>query len=102
MSLFDGLPLDPDPAPIAAPVLTPCVITIKRASNGAEILLCSQTPPPASAIKEARSRGIALFTLDEIPAMRRAGGSDPRYIDAIISARIKMGWGGAIQYQEAA
>jgi len=109
MSLFDGLLLDCEtiPAPkraAARPVSTdvPYVVTIKRASNGDEIMLCNITPPPAGAIAAARSRKLPLFTFDEILAMRQAGSVDPLYIDNIISARRTFGWGGVLSFQELA
>ena len=115
MSLFDGLPLDAYDTPTGHaqgatgnPVAEqkqpvdqrPYIVTIKRASNGDEILLCNVTPPPAKAIAEAHRRKLALFTYDEIPAMRRAAASDPRYIDNLIAARRVMGWGGPVTYTE--
>lgn len=100
MGLFDGIPLDADPAPAPAVKQLPaCIMTIKRASTGTEILLCSVSPPPVSARDEAKRRKLPLFTLDEIPAMRRI---DPQALDTLITARLLMGWGGSITYTEAA
>ena len=120
MSLFDGIPLDaydtprgPAPTPVEPPAAgnpvaaqkqqvdeRPFIVTIKRASNGDEILLCNITPPPASAIEDARRRNLALFTYDEIPVMRKAAASDPRYIDHLIASRRIMGWGGLVTFTE--
>lgn len=103
MSLFDGLPIDDAPvAPsrVAAPE-TPYLVTIKRASNGDEILLCNVVPPPAGAITEARTRKLPLFTLNEIEPMRRIAAADPSALAGIISARRIMGWGGPITFQGA-
>ena len=99
MSLFDNLPLEPPPAD---PIDRACLITLKRASNGAEILLCNVTPPPASALAVAKGRKLPIFTYDEITAIRRASADDPRYVDALIEARRLMGWGGPITFQGAA
>lgn len=107
MSLFDGIPLDyEDPKP-AAPVKPsifdrPYLLTIKRASNGQEILLCSVTPPPAKAIAEAAQRGLALFVFDELDAIRKAATADPKAVDIIIESRRVMGYGGPIEYKAAA
>lgn len=100
MSLFDGLPIEPLAVPVQ-PITTelPYLVTLKRASNGAEILLCNVTPPPAAALSEARSRKLPLFTYDEIDAIRRAGADDPAYVDALVEARRVMGWGGPITFQ---
>lgn len=106
MSLFDGIPLDyEDPQPVASakPAEPSYLLTIKRASNGQEILICSVTPPPAKAITEAAQRNLALFVLDEIDAIRKAaadGGSHA--VDIIIETRRVMGFGGPIEYREAA
>ncbi len=107
MSLFDGLPLDTydvvSTRPAAKPAEIAYTVTIKRASNGEEILLCNVTPPPHGAVSEARQRKLPLFTLDEIPAMRQAAAADPGYIDILIATRRLMGWGGNITFaQEAA
>lgn len=83
------------------PDARPYLVTLKQASNGADILLCTVTPPSATAIAEAKQRNLALFTLDEIPAMRQAANDDPRYIDTLIAARRLMGWGGLITHKEA-
>jgi len=98
MSLFAGLLLEDDTTSAAKP-LPQCMVYIKRASNGVDILLCSVTPPTATALAEAKQRNLALFTTDEIPAMRQAGASDPRYIDAMIETRRLMGWGGPIAFK---
>lgn len=101
MSLFDGIPLEAYDTP-QAPVqeLPRCVVTIKRASNGEEILLCSVSPPPADVQKDARTRGLPLFTLAEIPTMRHAAAADPRFIDNLIAARRTFGWGGEITFSK--
>jgi hypothetical protein len=78
------------------------LITLKRASNGAEIMLCNVSPPSLQVLAAAKARKLPLFTFDEIPAIRRAGENDPQYIDALIEARRVMGWGGAITFQVAA
>lgn len=104
MSLFDGLLLDepvPSPRP-AAVVEIPYTVTIKRASNGDEIMLCSVSPPPSWAIAEASRNKMELFTLDEIESMRRISVADSRALDTIIATRRLMGWGGPIRYQETA
>lgn len=118
MSLFDGIPLDaydtprgPAPTPVELPAAgnpvaaqkqqvddRPFIVTIKRASNGDEILLCTITPPPASAIADARRRKLPLFTCDEIPAMRRIAADDPRGIDILIQSRRLFDWGGVITH----
>ena len=106
MSLFDGIPLayeDPQPVAPAKPAEPAYLLTIKRASNGQEILICSVTPPPAAARQEAADQGKALFVLDEIEAIRRAaadGGSHA--VDIIIETRRVMGFGGPIEYRRAA
>jgi len=106
VSLFDGIPLDyeePQPVAPAKPAEPAYLLTIKRASNGQEILICSVTPPPASAISEAAKQGKALFVFDEVEAIRRAaadGGTNA--VDIIIEARRVMGFGGPIQYRRAA
>lgn len=102
MSLFDGL-IEPE-APVVAPKSTerPYLVTIKQASNGAEIMLCNVSPPPAGAVLEAKRRKLPLFTLDEIPVMRQAASADPRSIDTIIATRRTMGWGGPITYKATA
>lgn len=105
MSLFDGIPLDyEEPAKTEAPASKPVelqwLISVCRASNGQEILVCNITPPPAAAIEEAAKRGLALFVLDEIQAIRRAaadGGSHA--VDLIIETRRVMGYGGPIEYK---
>ena len=102
MSLFDGL-LEPCTAPQPAVIekqLPPCTITLKRASNGAEIMLCSVAPPPEHIKADAKKRNLPLFTLDEIPAMRQSAG-DSKAIDLIISARLAFGWGGTITTEAA-
>ncbi len=96
MSLFYGEKLNQcQPGP-------PYIVTIKRASNGEEIMLCNVTPPPVAAISQAKSKGLPLFTLHEIPAMRQAADADPRYIDNLVTLRRIMGWGGVITFQELA
>ena len=105
MSLFDGIPLDYEEPPAAAkpaakPVELQWLLTVRRASNGQEILLCNITPPPAAATAEAGRRGLALFVLDEIEAIRKAaadGGSHA--VDIIIETRRVMGYGGPIEYK---
>lgn len=101
MSLFDGIPLDyEEPTPASKPVELKWQISVSRASNGQEILLCNTTPPPPAAIAEAAQRGLALFVLDEIGAIRKAaadGGSHA--VDIIIEARRLMGYGGPIDYK---
>lgn len=92
MSLFDGI-LDQYDTPAPEPVIPAAVITIKRASTGQEILLCSATPPPASAKNEASSRKLALFTFDEIPTMRQIPAV---MLEKIIHSRAVFGWGGAV------
>jgi hypothetical protein len=105
MSLFDGL-LEPYETPqVAAPEvkqLPPCTVTLKNASNGRLIMLCSVTPPPDHVTADAKNRNLPLFTLDEIPAMRQAAADDPRYIEHLITARLQFGWGGNITFQAAA
>lgn len=105
MSLFDGL-LEPyelqAPAQTSAKQLPPCTVTLKNASNGRLIMLCSVTPPPDHVKADAKKHGLALFTLDEIPAMRQAADDDPHYIDQLIVARLQFGWGGNITFQAAA
>lgn len=100
MSLFDGIPLEAYDTP-APPIrqLPPCLVTLRHASNGSEILLCSVTPPPAEVVADAKQRNLPLFTLDEIPAMRKAAADDPRYIDNLIAARRIFGWGGSTTHQ---
>jgi hypothetical protein len=95
MSIFDGLPIDP-PVQVAAPISIerPYTVTIKRASNGSEIMLCSVSPPPAGALTEAKLLDLALFTFDEIPAMKHCTAA----LDAIITTRRMMGWGGPITF----
>lgn len=107
MSLFDGIleqyntpQADPVPAPVQVKDQRPYVVTLKQASNGAEILLCNVTPPPAAALAEARAMKLPLFTFDEIPAMRQAAAADPGYIDALLTARRAFGWGGPITFTQ--
>lgn len=103
MSLFDGIPLDYEEPPAAAapaakPVERQWLLTVRRVSNGQEILVCNITPPPAAAIAEAAKLGLALFVLDEIQAIRRAaadGGSHA--VDIIIASRL-IGYGAPIEY----
>lgn len=104
MSLFDGIPLDYDePQPVAAPKSEPAyLLTIKRASNGQEIMLCTVSPPPASAITDAAKRGLALFVTAEIEAMRQIAADDPHAIDIIIETRRVMGFGAPIEYRRTA
>lgn len=105
MSLFDGIPLDYEELPAAAtpaakPVELQWMLTIRRASNGQEILLCNITPPPAAAIAEAARRGLAFFVLDEIEAIRKAAADgDSHAVDIIIETRRVMGYGGPIEYK---
>lgn len=105
MSLFDGIleadgiPAAPEPAPV---VDVPYLATIKRASNGQQILMCNVTPPPAKAIAEAKALGLPLFTFADIQTMRQAGAADPKALDIIIETRRVMGYGGPIQYKAAA
>lgn len=90
MSLFDGLPLDtytPAPKATTKPAEITYIATIKRASNGDEILLCNVTPAPAKAIAEAQRRNLPLFTIAEIPIMRQAVELDKHSLDAIIKAK---------------
>ena len=105
MSLYDGI-LDQNDTPAAVPVqktveLPPCLITIKTASNGEKIMMCSVTPPPASAIETAKQAGLALFTTAEIVAMRQAGEADERFISRLIESRKMFGWGGPIRFEAA-
>lgn len=106
MSLFDGIPLpyeEPQPVAPAKPAEPSYLLTIRRASNGQEVLLCSVNPPPASAIAEAAKLDKALFVYDEIPALRLAaadGGSHA--VDIIIETRRVMGFGGPIEHRRAA
>lgn len=72
---------------------------MKRASNGAEILLCNVTPPPDAALAEAKLRKLPLFTTAEIPAVRATAADDPRALDLLITARAEFGWGGMITYK---
>ena len=107
MSLFDGIPLDyeeaPRPAaPASRPVELQYLLTVRRASNGQEILLCNITPPPPAAIAEAARRGLALFVFDEIDAIRKAAADDPRAVELIIETRRVMGYGGPIEYRKVA
>jgi len=108
VSLFDGIPLDyeeapPRPAaPASRPVELQYLLTIRRASNGQEILLCNITPPPPSAIAEAAQRDLALFVFDEIEAIRKVAADDPRAVELIIETRRVMGYGGPIEYRRAA
>lgn len=97
MSLFDGVPIN-----WQEPEATerPWAVTLKRASNGADILICSVAPPPPGAIAEAKKRGLAIFTLSEIPAIRQASAADPRVIDHIITARLQFGYGGPITTEQ--
>lgn len=103
MSLFDGIPLDYEdlqPVAPAKPAEPDYLLTIKRASNGQDILLCNVTPPPVKAIAEAAQRDLALFVFDEVAAIRKAaavGGSHA--IDLIIETRRVMGFGGPIEYR---
>lgn len=111
MSLFDGLPLDAYdtprsqarpvafPAPEAPTVQErPYTVTIKRASNGQEIMLCNISPAPANAQKLARARGLALFTFAEIGPMRQVVEADPRALDQIIAAKLAFPGSGQISY----
>ncbi len=92
MSLFDGI-LDQydtpaEPVPVSVPdVDIPFTVTIKMASNGQRIMICSTDPAPRTAINEARKEGVALFTLAEIPLMKSAVAADPRFLDHIIAAK---------------
>lgn len=98
MSLFDGLPVVDGVGSQAPEPETPYIVTIKRASTGEEIMLCNVTPPPAGAVKDAKARKLALFTLDEIPTMRSI---DSSALNSIIAARRIMGWGGPVSFQGA-
>ena len=104
MSLFDGIPLDGYDTPVgpaqAKPAGRAYVVTLKQASNGREILICSVTPPPAAALVDAKERKLPLFTMEEINEIRLAGHIDPRNIDLIIEARQVFGWGGSVTCQK--
>lgn len=106
MGLFDGLLLEPESPntsrQVAKTAEIPYIVTIKRASNGEEILLCNITPPPAGAIAEARQRKLPLFTLAEIEPMRRLAAADTGALDTMIKARRLMGWGGPSTFEAAA
>lgn len=106
MTLFDGIPLPyEEPQPMApVKVDDPAyLLTIKQASNGKQIMLCSVNPPPSKAIADAKAQGLALFVFDEVDAIRRAaadGGSHA--VDLIIETRRVMGFGGPIEHRRAA
>jgi len=100
LSLYD-VPVTPVVVPVPVPVVERAyTVTLKNASNGAEILLCNVSPPPTGARDEAARRKLPLFTFDEIPAIRQAAASDPRHLEFIIEARRVMGWGGPITFKE--
>jgi hypothetical protein len=88
LSLFDA----PAPPP-ATPDLS-ALVKIKRASNGAEILLCTVHPAPAAAVAESKRLGLALFTPPEIPFMRQLAEQSPDQLDKMLE--IKRVFGGTI------
>jgi len=63
------------------------IVTIKRISNGKEILLCTKDPAPEEAVEEAERLGLPIFTESEILHVRAAVDGDPERIEKIIELK---------------
>jgi len=46
------------------------LLHLKKTRSGHDILLCTKDPAPASAIRESRQTGLALFTVREVGLLR--------------------------------
>lgn len=85
LSEFDT-PVSP-PAPKKEADADYHIISIKKTSNGKEILLCTTDPAPPEAIEESKKLKLPLFTVEEIFPMRAAAAKDPGFIDRIIDVK---------------
>lgn len=86
LSLFD-VPVAPVADCPPKPVDLSALVRIRQISTGQQILLCTVSPAPATALAEAKRLDLPLFTADEIPNMRRFIEMTPEEIQKVLDIK---------------